>query len=311
MPASAPAAEEVHRFLSHVHGVPVRDLEPLSGGFWSSAFAYRVADDELVARFGTIRSGFEADRAAMVYATEDLPVPEVIDIGEAFGGAYAISRRHHGRFLEDLAPEEAPSARPMIHRLLTALRTTRPLDDVDAGSWRQWLLDSMGDSPQHPTSGWRVKLEAHAPADRLFRRIEKRVHELAPACPERRDLVHGDLLHRNVLVSADASRVTAVFSWKCALPGDFLFDTAWCTFWGATFHPGIAALDVWSLVAGDRSIDDGALADAALRHHCYELHIGATHLGWYAWTGDVESLQRVATHAAMLLERGPESLPVT
>ena len=40
------------------------------------------------------------------------------------------------------------------------------------------------------------------------------------ACPERRDLVHGDLLHGNVLVSPDARRVEAVLSWKCSVRGD-------------------------------------------------------------------------------------------
>jgi aminoglycoside phosphotransferase (APT) family kinase protein len=40
-------------------------------------------------------------------------------------------------------------------------------------------------------------------------------------------VLHGDLLHGNVLNSQDAKRITAVFSWKCSQRGDFLFDTAW------------------------------------------------------------------------------------
>jgi hypothetical protein len=97
-----------------------------------------------------------------------------------------------------------------------------------------------------------------------------------------------------------------VFSWKCSVRGDFLYDVAWCTFWGA-WHPGIAAIDVWGrlLEAPPAAGDDGALTDAATRHHCYELQIGATHLGWYAWTGDREGLRAVADHTSHLLERGP------
>src|ERR1700756_4331826 len=68
------------------------------------------------------------------------------------------------------------------------------------------------------------------------------VRALAGACPERRDLVHGHLLHGNVLVNPDAGRVEAVLSWKCSVRGDFLFDAAWCSFW-APWHPGIAAGD--------------------------------------------------------------------
>jgi Phosphotransferase enzyme family len=88
------------------------------------------------------------------------------------------------------------------------------------------------------------------------------------------DLVHGDLLHGNVLVSPDARRVEAVLSWKCSVRGDFLFDAAWCSFWAP-----------W--------------------HHCYELHIGFTHLGWNVWTGNQADLAATARRLAEVLERGP------
>jgi aminoglycoside phosphotransferase (APT) family kinase protein len=301
MPARPLSLEQVEAFLADHHGQPVADLAPLTDGFWSSAFGYRVGDDELVARFGAVRYGFEADRAAMAHASADLPVPEVLAVGDAFGGAFAVSRRHHGRFLEDVAPEEVAQARPMLARLLAALRDAprRPGADVEpTPSWQRWLVDTLEEDDQQANAGWRAALAAQPSADRLFRALQRRVAELAEACPERRDLVHGDLLHRNVLVREDASRVEAVFSWKCSVRGDHLFDTAWCTFWGETFHPGIAALDAWSFVGGSD-------VDAALRHHCYELHIGASHLGWYAWTDDAESLRVVEAHTAMLLERGP------
>jgi aminoglycoside phosphotransferase (APT) family kinase protein len=225
----------------------------------------------------------------MAHASADLPVPEVLAVGDApWGGAFAISRRHHGRFLEDVGSEVAPA----LGRLLDALRA---VPEADGPSWRQSLLDRLVvDQPP----GWRAKLRVHAEADAVFETACTRLRELIPALPERRDLIHGDLLHKNVLVTDDASRVSAVFSWKCAERGDHLYDTAWCTFWGETFHPGIAVLDAFALMAGDEP-------DAALRHHAYEIHIGASHLGWYAWTEDIASLQRLTQHVAALLERGP------
>lgn len=93
---------------------------------------------------------------------------------------------------------------------------------------------------------------------------------------------------------------------KCSVRGDFLYDVAWCTFWGA-WHPGIAAVDVWGRLVADPP-DDGdpdALVAAGARHHCYELQIGANHLGWHAWTGDEEQLRAVATRTRDVLERGP------
>lgn len=298
--------EEVAAFLtSRYGGEAVRDLEPLSGGFWSSAYGYRTADGrELVVRFGQF--GFEADRSAMAHAGPHLSIPEVLEVGTAFDGSYAISVRARGRFLEDVRAEEADVAGPTITRLLGALHAV-PADPT-AGppdAWRRFLVDGLADDPTRTVHGWRPRIADDAAVDRLFRACEARVGELSEACPERRDLVHGDLLHGNVLVSDDASRVNAVFSWKCSVRGDFLFDTAWCTFWGHV-HPGIAAADVMGRVTSSpwANADPADLVDARERHHCYELQIGASHLGWLTWTGDDAALRVVADHTAMILERG-------
>lgn len=277
-----PDRADVERFLTELHGAPVRDVAALTGGFWSRAFGYRSGDDELVARFGDNREWFEADRDAMAYSSADLPVPDVLEIGTAFDGVYAISRRAHGRFLEDMGPEVAPA----LHRLLDALRHVPPTTDP-SWSWRQNLLDRFTfDQPP----GWRAALAKDRVANALFDRCEVAVRDLIDVVPDRQDLLHGDLLHKNVLVSDDASTINAVFSWKCSVRGDHLYDVAWCTFWGDTFHPGIAA-------AVDRTLTD----DEAMRVRCYELHIGAQHLGWYAWTDAPEDSRIISAHLEKLL----------
>jgi aminoglycoside phosphotransferase (APT) family kinase protein len=312
---AAPSAEHVELLLRDLHGDAVEDLMPLAGGFWSTAYGYRLGRQELVLRLGDLPEGYEMDRDAMAFDGPDLPVPAVLDIGQALGRWYAVSERRHGRHLETIRPDEADVAGPAIMRLLAALRAVRTEPDAPAAwrpegpphesTWRRWLTDSLEDDPRRPVSGWRGTLAADADLDRLFTACADRVRSLVPSCPERRDVVHGDLLHGNVLVSEDASRISAVFSWKCSVRGDFLYDVAWCTFWGA-WHPGIAAVDVWTRLLDHRPDEDpGALDDAAVRHHCYELQIGATHLGWYAWTGDRRELAAAARHTARILERGP------
>lgn len=304
VPTKGPDIEEVARFLTTRYGTGVANLELLHGGFWSAAYGYRVDDRELVLRFGQDRDWFETDRKAMAYNCPELPVPEVLEIGDAFGGAYAISVRHYGRFLETVATHEADVAGPTVVRLLAALKAVP--SSATPSSWRDWLMGGLIDDPSRHVSGWRRKLAGDPTVDSLFRACESRVGELVESCPERRDLVHGDLLNSNVLITDDASRVSAVFSWKCSTRGDFLFDVAWCTFWSA-FHPGIAAADVFRRVVSDTSIaaEPPDLNSAAERHHCYELHIGATHLGWNTWVGDEQALQAVAAHTAAVLERGP------
>lgn len=186
-----PPTADLERFLTDHHGAAISGLTPVGGGFWSSAYTYECNDQALVLRLADDAEGYRMDQVAHSFAGPGLPVPEVLSIGSAFDGAFAVSRRATGRFLEDL------------------------------------------------------------------------------------------------------------------VLGDFLYDGAWCTFWGP-WHPGIASVDVWSrtLAAGN---DDNSLTDAAVRHHCYELHIGVQHLAWCAWTENRSELQAVADRTAEVLATGPKS----
>jgi Ser/Thr protein kinase RdoA (MazF antagonist) len=124
---------------------------------------------------------------------------------------------------------------PALTRLLVALYRVPAGPDtpvmwhpagVAAGSWREYLLAGLVDDPGKLVHGWSAALAGDRELAVLSAAAAGRVRALAEGCPERRDLVHGDLLHGNVLVSPDAGRVQAVLSWKCSVRGDFLFDAA-------------------------------------------------------------------------------------
>jgi aminoglycoside phosphotransferase (APT) family kinase protein len=303
-------------FLARRYGRLVDDVRPVGGGAWSSAYSFSHDRRALIVRFGPDKSWFEADRAAVSFSSPELPVPEVLEIGDAVDGAYAVSVRCYGTNLEDVRPDQCDAAGPMLGRLLGALFAVPKRPDLPVGwhwgpsrrgvSWREWLRNRLVDDPAGPMHGWRTALGARRDVDRVFRACEARVRDLVDACPERRDLVHGDLLHANVLVSEDARRPRALFSWKNSVRGDFLYDTAWCTFC-SIWYPGIAALDLWHLIHQEPSIsgDAAALVDAPLRHHCYELVTGLGALAWNTWIDDVPVLQQAAARLAELFERGP------
>lgn len=306
VPTPPPTPEAIAAWLTRHHAAPISDLTPLRGGFWSTAYAYRVGEQALVLRLGQSADWYAIDAAAMRFDSPALPVPKVLAIGAAFERAYAISERHFGRFLEDVDVAEADAAGATLARLLAALRAVPPLpgervnwsDPPGAAgvTWRDWLRRPLDALP----TGAALTPEIAA----VYRACVARIDALLPHIPERRDLVHGDLLHQNVLLTADAARVTAVFSWKCSARGDFLYDVAWCTFWGA-WHPGIAAGDVWRRTVTAPDLSAGDLHAAPLRHHVYELQIVATHFSWYVFTGDAANLQRAAAEAARILARGP------
>lgn len=288
-------------FLRAHHGVDVLDLVALGGGFWSASYAYGVGSDELVLRLADTPDGFRADESAQAYGSASMPVPEVLAIGQGLDRWFAISRRHHGRFLEDVSPDEADAVAPAVIGLLrdlSAVRSTRGTPPP----WRAWLLDGITDRPGLPTSGWRSAVADRPRADRAFREADARIRSLLDACPNDRRLVHGDLLHGNVLMSPAGDAVTAVFSWKCATWGDPLYDLAWCTFWGR-WHDGIGAMDLWGRVVP--SLTGSEAVDIAQRHHVYEVQIAASHLGWYATLGDEDNLTWTVRQIGDLLEQGP------
>jgi aminoglycoside phosphotransferase (APT) family kinase protein len=314
------ARDQVAAFLAGRHGTGAEDLERLAGGYWSAAWGYRVGDEELVLRFGAERSWYEADQAAMAFASPELPVPAVREVGTAPDvGAYAISVRHHGGFLEDTPVEMATALAPTLTGLLVALLAVPAVPDGQvvwhqpgdsARSWREFLLAGVGDDDDELVPGWHAELASDRRLAALAAAVAARVRSLVDACPERRDLVHGDLLHSNVLVSPEADRLEAVFSWKCSVRGDFLYDAAWCSFW-APWHAGVAAADPLTglLAAPSVRADPATLLDASARHHCYELHIGFTHLGWNVSTGNRAELDATARRLAEVFERGPLRLP--
>lgn len=271
--------DDARRFLDTHHGRRVDNLEAFGTGHWSAAFGYEVEGDRLVARFGRNREWYEVDQAAHAYDADGLPVPRVREIGEVGNGVvFAISERKEGVFLEDVGAADAPRLRSVVDRLLSSLKDA-PLIETPDYTWRAWLEGGL--DPNGRNAPWRRLVAQEPVVGPIGARADARLAELLDEVPEKRELFHGDLVHKNVLVAPDLSRITAVFSWKCSGRGDALFDLAWLTFW-APWYPGIAALDL-------RPSDE----DARL-HQIYEIHIGATHLNWYGQIDDKVNLYKVA-----------------
>ena len=316
--------EAVREWLTAYHGPqkPVSELEALDGGYWSKAFGYRLLGDtptDLVVRFSGQAEGYRIDRQAYQFAASGLPVPEVLAIGEALGQFFAVSRRLSGKFIEVASVEQRSQICSTLSALLAKLRANRFCDsdnkpvvewyeapDQGVASWWEWLRLGLGESAQQPLALWRSQLPHYPELEQLFVRTLARIDQLKAHIPERRDLVHGDLLHQNVLVNDDGTEVTGIFSWKCSAFGDFLYDVAWCTLW-ASWFPALDADDLWqrTFEANDLSPDD--LQDAALRHHCYELQIAASHLGWFITSDDETNRRRLMPQLQALLDAGPRS----
>jgi len=271
--------DRARAFLADRYRGRAQAVAELSGGDWSSAFSFRLDGRDLVVRFGKWREDFEKDEAAMAFAGPDLPVPRVLEIGDAVEGAYAISERHFGGFLEALDAEGFQRALPALLRALDAMRALPAPHDPRDAPWGEWLHELLIDHPGGRVSGWRHNIAASPELNALFVAGQSAFEDVLDACPDLQHVLHLDLINRNVLVTHDRTRLEAVFDWGCLAYGDFLYEVAWFTFW-APWHPGLAATDIRGTVLDHYATTRVAVENFDERIRCYELHIGVHHLAY-------------------------------
>ena len=135
---------DVHQaeaFLTEHLGAPPEDVAPIGAGAWSQCFAFRHGGNDLVIRFGRYVEDFRKDQAAHAYATLDLPIPEVIEIGTAFDGYFAIATRVWGSPLETVTAAQWDTVMPEV---VAALETMRRADLSGTAGFGGWDAAGMG-----------------------------------------------------------------------------------------------------------------------------------------------------------------------
>lgn len=309
MHASGPPALEWA--LRALFGDRIGALDQLGAGEWSRAYATTLDGREVVVRVGGHVADFAKDRYAGRWNSARLPVPSVLHIGPVTDGQwFAVSDRRHGEFLDAL---DGPGMARVLPALLDTMGAIADLDvsgitgygafDADgstsAASWREALLSIA--EPRPRLGDWRALLASSAVGCGSFDTGMTELRRLVADLPDVAQLVHGDLLNRNVLVEDD--RVTAVFDWGNAVIGDALYDAAWLRYWWP-WYPAWSGIDVdASIIALPYA---RALTPAELRRRlrAYELHIGLDHLAYTAATGrDAGLLRNDQQVRALLAQR--------
>jgi hygromycin-B 4-O-kinase len=244
-------ATHVRTFLTkHTRAQPT-EIVSLSGGEWSQAFGYKQHTHDYVIRFGTFKNDYTRDQQAIKYNSPSLPIPKVLEIGEAFDGYFAISERAFGLMLEDMNTLQMRSLLPSIFETLDALRTADISQTQGYGEWNadeiapfttwyELLVGVQNENPAMKFHNWKQALADSPTGDKPFQEAFKVLKEIARDIPCARSLVHNDLLHFNVLANGD--HITAVFDWANSLYGDFLYDLAQFVFW-ADYLPATATID--------------------------------------------------------------------
>ena len=290
---------DARAFLIQRFGIDGDSVEHIGEGAWSRCFGFSHNGAELVVRFGRHVEDFERDRLAARFASPDLPIPQVIEIDEAFGAWYCLSTRARGTPLEQLDASEWAITMPSVLATLDALRKADITATTGYGSWdhegnaphatwADFLADVIEDPLDSRTRGWKRRLIDSPGGDEMFMRGYERMLELASAFPGPRSLIHNDLLNGNAL-AADG-RVTSVFDWGCSIYGDFVYELATVVFW-SPWHAAIDQSDILSTALdhyGDMGLD---APNFDARFRCCALHIGVVHIAYNAYLGDLETLR--------------------
>ncbi len=298
-------------FLAKRFGSDCGDIKTIDRGLWSKAFAFRRPGGHYVVRFGAHHEDFAKDRLVAQHAGPALPIPRVVELGQAFGGYYAISERIYGSYIDDLDEAQMRAVLPSLLAALDSARLADLSETTGYGSWGDdgmapypsWsaaLLDVASDRPADRTHGWRQRLAASTVGCGLFEEAYGCLRALAGDIPQVRHLIHSDLLHYNVLV--EGSRVSGVLDWGCAMYGDFLYDLAWLCFW-QPWYPAWRRIDFRAEALRHYAGVGFEVPHFEDRLRCCQIHIGLAGQAYMAYAGNWSDLRDTARHTLEVAKR--------
>ena len=170
---------EVQAFIDDRFGDRASEVTRLSGGDWSQAYALTLDGTQVVARFGSHGEDYEKDRVASGWASDELPIPTVLELDKTEVGFFALSSRARGEFLDELHGDQIRAVLPGLFRTMDAIRdmsTSQPVRATATGSRTAMAGRELGGT--HCFTSLR---EIHLPTGPTVGELRWR---LRPAAPE-------------------------------------------------------------------------------------------------------------------------------
>lgn len=300
---------EVLNFLKDHTQKSVDDVTPVGNGEWSQAFFYKEEDVDKIVRFSAIDDDFKRDQFAASYYSPNLPIPAIEEIGKAFGGFFAISKKVDGVTIDSLSASKMKKIVPGLLNLLDSLRLINTSKTTGFGGWdttgngtrsgwRDYLTNLSSESSFSRIKGWRDKL-VNGNALKIYNRANEEMQKLVNVCPEERYVVHNDLLHFNLLVSDN--KITGLIDWGCALYGDYLYDLAMFTTW-QFYYPAMTGIDFRSEAKKYFKQKGANITRFNERLKCYQIHLLLDSMAYNSYKENWKNLEMVINQLTKIID---------
>ncbi len=288
--------EEIEAFLKNNFAPNILNFEMINGGEGSQAYGFSVSGQGYIIRVNKHYSlGFKKDEFAFThYSALGVPIPKIYQIGKINDQLhYCISQKVEGKIVSSLKSADFMAITHELFKVLDAIHSadvshTRGYGKWDAEgkaeskSWREQIMsvDAYAKStPSNPGLFETSFLEKS-----FWDKVQARLSELLPYCPEERYLVHGDYGFNNVF--SDGSSITGVIDWEGSLYGDFLFDVAWLSFWSQNLN----YQELYLKHTDKKGVKIEHFKERVL---CYKLYIGLGTLSFYAYSQQKDKYEKV------------------
>ncbi len=302
---------QAEAFLADRLDVPQGTVETIQPGAWSTVFAYTECGQPRIIRFSQHLDDLEHDQRAAEWSTPAMPVPRVLELGDAFDRHYAISERVPGGFIDRLDDAGFRAILPALFAMLDDMRDADLSNTTGFGGWDStgngssatwvdYLLQVGVDDPSGRGHGWRAALATSTIGDAGFETALDGLHRLVEHVPNERHLIHSDLLNRNLLVADN--RVTGVIDWGCSLHGDFLYDIAWFAYYWPWF-PAWREIDFLAEIQDHYRRIGLDVPGFHERLRCYQVHIGLGSQAYNASIGRWDNVRADTERTLTLLQR--------
>jgi hygromycin-B 4-O-kinase len=228
---------QVQRVLNSQFGQPIVNLSAAEvNGNFSSVFFFEHAGLEYVIRFGQADADYRKEqRIADMLASQGVPYPRIVAVGEEDRYLYAISERVQGNIVADLGSEQKSAILPDLIRSISHMNQIHLgnttgygwLTNDGNGTYATWSAAVEGmfanRQPGSFWDNWMALFETSCMERKVFEELYPRLIAYSNYNAPHRHFVHNDCHQWNIL--SDGRRITGIID-SNAWYGDFLIDIA-------------------------------------------------------------------------------------